>query len=52
MKTIFGMLMWETVLMCVLLGGESNKATTACPVLPKFYEKINKHPLLLSTHVF
>ena len=38
MKTIFGMLMWETGSMFVLLGGKSNKTTAVFPVLPKFYE--------------
>ena len=31
------MLMWEMASMCVLLGGESNKATAVISVLPKFY---------------
>ena len=49
-KTIFGMLMWETASMCVLLGGESHIATAVFPVLPKFYEqtypiKCPSHPL-------
>ena len=30
--------MWEMASMCVLLGGESNKATAVFPVLPKFYQ--------------
>ena len=29
--------MWEMASMCVLLGGESNKATAVISVLPKFY---------------
>ena len=52
------MLMWETASMYVLLGNESEKATTTgyislivFSVFPKFYEKMNKHPCLLSAQV-
>ena len=63
-KQAFWMLLWETASMCVLLGNESEKATATklqqsiyiyilivFSVLPKFYEKMNKRPLLFSAHL-
>ena len=50
----FSVLTWETALMCVfILGNESEKSTETksissivFSVLPEFYEKMNKRPLL------
>ena len=47
--------MWETASMCVLLGGENNKATAVFPVLPKFYQHtypIKCPPPPLGGHLF
>ena len=57
-KQFFGMLMWETASINVLMENESEKATattyiflTVFFVLVKFYKKMNKHPLLLSARL-